>query len=90
MTIVDCGKSTSTNDLHGLAFDGHDIFAADPRLIKFRSTIVSYRFGLSFDDFSTDEDPKERALSVFRGARRDDDRLPSGVPATPGWRACPG
>ena len=78
----------------GLSFDGHDIFAgdptrflklvsvADPGLVESLGTIISYKLGMSFGGFRADEDPKMRALSVFREGLWDDDRLSPGVPVS--------
>ena len=97
MAYDDRGLGEINFDRHfgsGLTLESHDIFtgdpgrflklvsAADPGLVKFLDTIVSYKFGLSFGGFCADEDPKTRSLSVFRKGVWDDDRLRPGVPVS--------
>ena len=76
----------------GLFFKGHDVFAGDPEkflklvssaddsLIELRGTIVSRELGFSLGGFRADEDPNERALSVFRRGLWADERLAKGEP----------
>ena len=93
----DCGLGEINFDRHfgpGLTFEGHDIFAGNPRkflklvsasdpgLVKFLGAIVSYKLGLSFGGFRSDEDPRTRSLGVFRKGVWDDDRLSPGTPVS--------
>ena len=78
----------------GLSFEGHDIFAgnpkkflklvsaADPGFGKFLGSIMSCELGLSFGGFRADEDPKTQSLSVFQEGVRDDRRLRPGAPVS--------
>ena len=76
----------------GLTFNGHDVFADDPEeflklvsaadngLVESLGTIISLKLGLSFGGFRAEEDPKERAISIFRPGVWTDDLLTSSVP----------